>query len=91
MFSGEHQGHALMRGRRQMADNDLDAMQAAYKTAIETWIAAIREEETLASVPHNVAEIDLWEAAHFREDQRRTVLAAKRAYEDALRRKYFNF
>ena len=43
-------------------------------------------------MPHNVAEIDQWEAAHFREDdQRQTVLAAKRAYEDALRRKYFNF
>ena len=75
-----------------MAEHDLDAMQAAYKTAIEAWIAAIREEEALASVPHNVAEIDQWEAAHFREDdQRQTVLAAKRAYEDALRRKYFNF
>jgi hypothetical protein len=75
-----------------MAENDLDAMQAAYRTAIEAWIAAIREEEALASVPHNVAEIDLWEAAHFREDDKRqVVLAAKRAYEDALRRKYFNF
>ena len=72
--------------------DDLDSMQAAYKAAIEAWIAAIREEEALASGPHNVAEIDLWEAAHFREDDKRQmVLAAKRAYEDALRRKFFDF
>ncbi len=75
-----------------MAETDLDERQAAYKTAVEAWIAAIREEEALASVAHNVAEIDKWEAAHFREeDRRQTVLAAKRAYEDALRLTHFDF
>ena len=29
---------------------ELDQMQAAYKTAVEEWIAAIKEEEALASV-----------------------------------------
>ncbi len=71
---------------------DLDAKQAAYKAAVETWIAAIREEEALASVAHNVAEIDQWEAAHFREDDiRQRVKAAKLAYEDSLRHTHFNF
>jgi hypothetical protein len=75
-----------------MAETELDEKQAAYKTAVEAWIAAIREEEALASVAHNVAEIDTWESAHFREeDSRRAALAAKRAYEDALRLAHFDF
>lgn len=70
----------------------LDGMQAAYKAAVEKWIAAIKDEEALASVNHTVAEVDKWEAAHFREDEIRSeVKAAKQAYEDALREKFFGF
>jgi energy-converting hydrogenase A subunit M len=70
----------------------LDEMQSAYKAAVEKWIAAIREEEALALVNHSVAEVDKWEAAHFREDEiRNEVKAAKKAYEDALRQKFFGF
>ena len=71
---------------------DLDALQAAYKQAVETWIGAIREEEALAFVAHDIAEFDQWEAAHFREDEiRQQVKAAKKAYEDGLRRAHFDF
>ena len=71
---------------------DLDQMQAAYKTAVEQWIAAIKEEEALASVTHSVAEVDKWESANFKEDELRTkVKAAKKRYEDALREKFFGF
>jgi sulfur carrier protein ThiS len=71
---------------------ELDALQAAYKDAVETWIAAIRKEEALASVNHEVAEVDQWEQAHFEEDEiRGTVKAAKEKYEDALREKFFGF
>jgi hypothetical protein len=67
-------------------------MQAAYKNAVEAWIAAIRKEEALASVNHSVAEIDQWELAHFEEDElRNTVKDAKAKYEDALREKFFGF
>ncbi len=67
-------------------------MQAAYKAAVEEWISAIKHEEALASVNHSVAEVDKWEAAHFKEDEVRSkVKAAKKQYEDALRRKFFNF
>ena len=53
---------------------------------------AIRKEETLASVNHDVAEVDQWEKAHFEEDEMRsTVKAAKEKYEDALREKFFGF
>ena len=71
---------------------DLDQMQSAYKAAVEEWIAAIRQEEALAAVNHTVAEIDKWEDAHFKEDDiRNKVKAAKRDYEDALRKKFFGF
>ncbi len=72
--------------------SELDAMQSDYKTAVEEWIAAIRVEEALASTNHSVAEIDRWEGAADREEEaRRKAKAAKKAYEDALRREFFNF
>jgi len=71
---------------------ELDRLQAAYKAAVEQWIKAIRDEEALASVNHSVAEVDAWEAAHFREDELRdAVKAAKKDYEDALRREFYDF
>ena len=72
---------------------ELDDLQGAYKKTMEEWIAAIQKEEALVSVaPHSVAEVDRWEQAHFDEDEARNkVLAAKQAYEDALRRKFFGF
>jgi len=74
------------------ADLDLDQMQSAYNAAVEEWIAAIREEEALASVNHSVAEVDRWEAAHFREEEvREKAKAAKKEYEAALRLKFFGF
>ena len=71
---------------------DLDELQLAYKTAVEAWISAIRKEEDLASVNHDVADVDKWEQAHFTEDEMRSnVKDAKAKYEDALREKFFGF
>lgn len=71
---------------------ELDQMQTAYKAAVDSWRATIRDEEALASGIHSEAKIDEWEAAHFREeDARAKAKAAKKDYEDALRRKFFNF
>ncbi|HTR14763.1 MAG TPA: hypothetical protein VMI72_16300 [Roseiarcus sp.] len=70
----------------------LDELQAAYRTAVDEWVKAIRAEAALASVDHSVAKLDEWEQAHFREDDmRKNVLAAKRAYEDALRSEIYGF
>jgi hypothetical protein len=77
-----------------MANNEseLDKMQSNYKAAVEEWVADIRLEEALASANHNVAEIDKWEAAAFREEKARNkAKAMKQAYESALREKFFNF
>jgi hypothetical protein len=69
---------------------ELDRLQTAYKVAVDAWIAAIRAEEQLALVNHTVAEVDLWEAAHFRaETARGKAEAAKSAYEGALRSRLF--
>jgi hypothetical protein len=71
---------------------ELDKLQADYKAAVENWIAAIRNEEALASVNHTVAEVDSWEQAHFKEDELRSVVKdAKAKYEDALREEFFGF
>ena len=76
----------------QKENPELDQMQDAYKAAVEEWVAAIKQEEVLASVNHSIAEVDKWEAAHFREDEiRNKVKAAKKRYEDALRQKFFGF
>jgi hypothetical protein len=72
--------------------SDLDQMQAAYKDAVEQWIRTIREEEALASGDHSEAQVDTWESAGFREeDARKKSKDAKKAYEDAIREKFFNF
>ena len=71
---------------------ELDELQAAYKTAVEAWIAAIRKEEALASIAHDIADVDQWEQAHFDEDEMRSAVKdAKAKYEDALRAKFFGF
>jgi hypothetical protein len=71
---------------------ELDELQAAYKNAVEAWIAAIRKEEVLASAAHDLAEVDKWEQAHFEEDEMRSAVKdAKSKYEDALRAKFFGF
>lgn len=81
-----------------MADLDaaveqkLDQLQADYRKAVDAWVTAIREEEALASVDHSVADVDKWEAAHFREHKlHKEVDYRKRLYEDALRQEFFGF
>jgi hypothetical protein len=93
---------ATVAGRRTRSDTrenempveiaELDKMQAAYKAAVEQWIASIRAEEALAAGNHSEAEVDAWEAAGFREEEARNAAKeAKEQYEDALREKFFNF
>jgi hypothetical protein len=72
-------------------DAELDRLQNAYKTGVDTWIDAIRAEEQLASVHHTIAQVDLWENAHFlAEHARHKAEAAKSAYEGAPRSRFFD-
>ncbi len=73
-------------------NSELNRLQNSYKTAVEDWIAAIRKEVVLVSVNHSEADVDSWEAACFvEEDARGKARVAKKVYEDALRKKLFNF
>jgi hypothetical protein len=92
--SGALVGSPKIRKGLNMPQNhaQLDQMQKAYIAAVEKWIAAIKQEEALASVNHTIAEVDKWEKAHFKEDEiRNSVKAAKKKYEDALREEFFGF
>ena len=69
-----------------MDNAELDQLRAAYTGAIDKWVAAIREEEALATADHSVHAWDLWEKAGFAaEEARKQVVAAKKGYEDGLR------
>jgi hypothetical protein len=72
--------------------SELDRLQADYKNAVDDWVAAIREEEALASVDHSVAKLDEWENAGFRENKlHKEAVYRKRLYENALRREFYGF
>ena len=76
----------------ELDDFELDRKQAAYKIAVDEWIAAIRQEEALASGEHSVDDVDRWEKAHLHEEEfRNRAKAAKKEYEGALRLKFFGF
>lgn len=75
-----------------MENTELDALRDAYQAAVESWIAAIRREEDLATPDHTVHAIDVWEHAGFTEEEARGLAKqAKKEYEDALRKVNFNF
>lgn len=71
---------------------DLDHLRFVYKTAVEEWIAAIREEEDLATPDHSMVAVETWERAGFKEEEaRQKAKQARQKYEDALRHVLFNF
>jgi hypothetical protein len=75
-----------------MEKTELDSLRDAYRAAVDKWIAAIREEENLATPDHEVRAIDVWEHAGFAEEEARIeARKAKAVYEDALRKLNFGF
>ena len=66
--------------------SELDRLQAAYKEAVDRWIAAIREEEALATPDHSIRAWDRWDQAGFKaQDAHDRANVAKEAYKDGLR------
>ncbi len=73
-----------------MDTSDYDRLRQAYKDAVDEWVAAIREEEALATPDHSMVAMEHWDAACFKEqDAQKKEIAAKEAYKDALR--LFNY
>jgi len=69
-----------------MDTSDLDSLRETYKRAVDEWVAAIREEENLATPDHSMIAMEHWDAACFKEqDAQKRVKTAKEAYKDALR------
>ena len=75
-----------------MENAELDKLRFNYKAAVERWIAAIREEENLATPDHSMVAVEAWDQAHFAEDDARNIAkAARQEYADALRQVLYNF
>jgi len=71
---------------------ELDRLQQAYKAAVDLWVAAIREEEALATSDHSLPAWELWDQAGFRErDAQDKAKEAKAAYKEGLRKRDYNF
>jgi len=73
-----------------MDNSEYDRLRQAYKAAVDDWVAAIREEEALATPDHSLVAMERWDAAGFKEqDAQKKAFRAKEAYKDALRQ--FNY
>ncbi|HUN63255.1 MAG TPA: hypothetical protein VMU53_14760 [Candidatus Sulfotelmatobacter sp.] len=69
-----------------MSKEDLDQRRLAYKQAVDAWVAAIRDEEALATPDHSMTAMEKWDDAHFREqDAQSAAIKARDAYKDGLR------
>jgi hypothetical protein len=69
-----------------MTNAELSALRLAYKKAVDDWVSTIRAEEALATTDHSMTAMELWDAAHFKEDDARAnATKARDAYKDALR------
>jgi hypothetical protein len=66
--------------------SELDRLQQFYKDAVDRWIAAIREEEALATPDHSIVAWERWEQAGFKaQDAQEQATVAKEAYKAGLR------
>ena len=61
-------------------------MQLLYKEAVDRWVAAIREEEALATPDHSIVAWERWEQAGFAAKSAQDKAdVAKEAYKAGLR------
>jgi hypothetical protein len=75
-----------------MENAELDKLRFNYKAAVERWIAAIREEENLATTDHSMVAAEAWDRANFSEEDARNIAkAARQEYADAVRQVLYNF
>jgi len=73
-----------------MDNSEYQRLREQSKTSVDAWIAAIREEESLATPDHSMIAMEKWDAASFSEQNaQKKALAAKEALKDALRE--FNY
>ncbi|MGP0075802.1 MAG: hypothetical protein ACLPWF_28130 [Bryobacteraceae bacterium] len=75
-----------------MENAELDKLRFQYKAAVDRWVAAIREEENLATPDHSMIASEAWDQANFAEQDARDIAkAARQEYANALREVLYNF
>jgi hypothetical protein len=69
-----------------MTKAELSELRLAYKKAVDEWVLPIRAEEALATTDHSMTAMEVWDEAHFKEDDARgRATEARDAYKDSLR------
>jgi hypothetical protein len=72
--------------------DELDRLQKAYKAAVDAWVAAIREEEALATHDYSIPAWESWDQAGFKQvAAQEKATRAKEAYRDGLRQRDYGF
>lgn len=75
-----------------MNDINFDELLARYHQAADSWVAAIKAEEALASDDHSMKEMEAWDAACLHvHDTERAAKHARDLYKAALRKKNYGF
>jgi hypothetical protein len=73
----------------KLESRKLEQMQAAYRAAVEEWVAAVREHFRVAT---GRTSRDRWQEVHSLEERaRKKVKAARREYKIAMRVGYYDF
>ena len=72
--------------------DDIDGLQANYKQSAEQWIAAIRDEQTLATPDHSMTQMEAWDTADLKvQTAQAAATEARDRYKDALRQTNYSF
>jgi hypothetical protein len=72
--------------------SELDRLQEVYGEAVDRWVAAVPEEEALATPDHSVVAWDRWDQAGFKaKEANEQATVAKEAYKDGLRLLDYSF
>ena len=75
-----------------MDDQSFDQLLRSYRQAVDTWVGAIRAEESLATDEHSMLQMEKWDDAGFQlHVAELTAEKARDAYKNALRKKNYGF
>ena len=75
-----------------MDNQDFDQLLRSYRQAVDTWVGAIRTEESLATEDHSMVQMEKWDDAGLKlHDAELTAKKARDAYKNALREKNYGF
>ncbi len=75
-----------------MDNQNFDQLLRSCRQAVDTWVGAIRAEESLATEDHSMVQMEKWDDAGFQlHDVELSAKKARDAYKNALRKKNYGF